>query len=227
MKNNQRKSKRSLAAVTPTALPASPPEKITNKTPSPPAIKEIGGSGVYVWDMMMIDRVAVTSPTFMAEGEDFTKKMAAIAMRAFKPSDTVEGMLAAQAVALHHASLECSRRAILQGQPVEITSKLRRDAANSARAMVEMCEALDRRRGKGPQTIRVERVVVQDGGQAVVAGSVVTGSLPPAPASAPLAIGQGEAPMELVDTETPIGQSTLSMPIVDAVPAEARGRGGE
>ena len=131
------------------APPASPPEVITNKTPSPPAIKEIGGSGVYVWDMMMIDRVAATSPTFMVEGEDFTKKMAAIALRAFKPTDTVEGMLAAQAVALHHASLEYSRRAILQGQPVDITSKLRRDAANSARAMVDMCEALDRRRGKG------------------------------------------------------------------------------
>ncbi len=218
MKNNQRKSERSFAAVVP---PASTPEKITNKTPSPPAIKEIGGSGVYVWDMMMIDRVAATSPTFMAEGEDFTKQMAAIALRAFKPTDTVEGMLAAQAVALHHASLECSRRAILQGQPGEIASKLRKDAANTARAMVEMCEALDRRRGKGPQTIRVERVVVQDGGQAVVAGSVVTGNLPPA--SAPLAIGQGEAPMQL----GPQAISQSVSPIVDVVPVEVAGRGRE
>ena len=60
--------------------------------------------------------------------------------------------------------------------------------------MIEMCEALDRRRGKGPQTIRVERVVVQDGGQAVVAGSVVAGSLPPGPA-----LGRGEAPMEALE----------------------------
>ncbi len=182
------------APVAPKPTPqVATPKKITNKTPSPPAIKEIGGSGVYIWDMMMIDRVAATSPTFIVEGEDCTKKMAAIALRAFKPTDTVEGMLAAQAVALHHASLECSRRAILQGQPAEITSKLRRDAANMSRAMVDMCEALDRRRGKGPQTIRVERVVVQDGGQAVVAGSVVTGNSP----SALAAIGQGEPPMDV------------------------------
>ncbi len=238
MKNNQRKSKQSLATVALSGPSASPLKKITNKTPSPPAIKEIGGSGVYVWDMMMIDRVAATSPTFMVEGEDFTKKMAAIALRAFKPTDAVEGMLAAQAVALHHASLECSRRAILQGQPGEIASKLRRDAANTSRAMVEMCEALDRRRGKGPQTIRVERVVVQDGGQAVVAGSVITGNPPPGPASAPLAIGQGEVPTDLKALKTvaigggkpmsgAIGQAAPPMPIIGIVPVEARGRGGK
>lgn len=176
------------------------PDKVDNKTPSPPGIKEIGGSGYYVWDMMMIDRVAATSPTFMADGENYTKKMAAIAMRAFKPADTVEGMLAAQAIALHHASLECSRRAILEGQPGEIASRLRKDAANSARAMVDMIEALDRRRGKGPQTIRVERVVVQDGGQAVVAGTVVSGAALAAQVPA-TGIVHGEDPMVLVEDE--------------------------
>ncbi len=122
-----------------------PPEKITNKTPSPPGIKEIGGSGYYVWDMIMIDRTASTSPTFMADGEDYTKKMAAIALRSFEPADAVEGMLAAQAVALHHASLECGRRAMLQGRPGEIASKLRKDAANSARAT--LCGARTRQGG--------------------------------------------------------------------------------
>lgn len=196
MKNNQRKSKRSLAAVAP---PASPPEVITNKTPSPPAIKEIGGSGVYVWDMMMIDRTASTSPTFMADGEDYTKKMAAIALRSFEPADAVEGMLAAQAVALHHASLECSRRAMLQGQPGEIASKLRKDAANSARAMVDMIEALDRRRGKGSQQfVRVERVVVNEGGQAVV-GVMAPGTPSVTSRVAQQAIAHGVSPFSTGD----------------------------
>jgi hypothetical protein len=31
-----------------------------------------------------------------------------------------------------------------------------------------MLEALDRKRGKGPQIVRVERVVVHEGGQAIV-----------------------------------------------------------
>ena len=82
--------------------------------------------------------------------------------------------------------------------------------------MVEMCEALDRRRGKGPQTIRVERVVVQDGGQAVVAGTVMTGTLPPG-----TALPTSEA------TPQAISQNASPMSIVDVVPVEARGRGGE
>jgi hypothetical protein len=164
------------------------------------AAELIGLSSAKVWELIGEGAIAATSPTFMVEGEDYTKRMAAIALRAFKPTDTVEGMLAAQAVALHHASLECSRRAILEGQPGEIASRLRKDAANSARAMVDMIEALDRRRGKGPQAIRVERVVVQDGGQAVVAGTVVSGAALAAQAPA-AAIGQGEAPMVLVEDE--------------------------
>lgn len=43
-----------------------------------------------------------------------------------------------------------------------------------------MLEAIDRKRGKRPQVVRVERVVVQDGGQAIV-GNVSPGSavMPP------------------------------------------------
>jgi hypothetical protein len=47
-------------------------------------------------------------------------------------------------------------------------SKLRKDGANLARGMTDMLEALDRKRGKGPQVVRVERVVVNEGGQAIV-----------------------------------------------------------
>jgi hypothetical protein len=44
--------------------------------------------------------------------------------------------------------------------------------------MTDMLEALDRKRGKGPQVVRVERVVVNDGGQAIV-GSVAAGAAVP------------------------------------------------
>jgi len=49
--------------------------------------------------------------------------------------------------------------------------------------MAEMCAALDRRRGKGHQTVRVEHVTVQSGGQAIV------GAVAPA---APATPGGGE-----------------------------------
>lgn len=93
---------------------------------------------------------------------------AAAALAAFKPTDEIEGMIAGQAVALHHAAMECLRRAMLGGQHPEAASKLRKDGANLARAMTDMVEALDRKRGKGPQVVRVERVVVHEGGQAIV-----------------------------------------------------------
>lgn len=96
------------------------------------------------------------------------------AMGAFKPTDEIEGMLAAQAIAMHLASMECFRRAMHPEQPFEIASKLRKDGANLSRAMTDMLDALDRKRGKGPQVVRVERVVVQEGGQAVV-GNVTAG----------------------------------------------------
>jgi hypothetical protein len=71
-------------------------------------------------------------------------------------------------VGLHHGSMECLRRSLLPGQDAAVASGLRKDAANLARAMTNMVDALDRKRGKAPQVVRVERVVVHDGGRAVV-----------------------------------------------------------
>ena len=62
-------------------------------------------------------------------------------------------------------------------QPAEAAARLRKDGANLARAMADMLDALDRRRGKAPQVVRVERVVVQDGGRAIV-GAVAAGGGP-------------------------------------------------
>ncbi len=99
------------------------------------------------------------------------------AVQGFAPRDPVEGMMAAQAVALHHAAMECFRRAMIPGQSFEVADRLRRQGANLSRAMADMAEGIDRRRGKGPQVVRVERVVVQDGGQAIV-GAITTGGGP-------------------------------------------------
>ena len=60
-----------------------------------------------------------------------------------------------QAVALHYATMECLRRAALSGQTPEVASKLRKDAANMARAMTDLLDAMDRKRGKAPQVVRV------------------------------------------------------------------------
>jgi hypothetical protein len=105
-------------------------------------------------------------------------------------------MIAAQAVALHHAAMECCRRAALPGQASDVASKLRRDGANMARAMTDMVDALDRKRGKRPQVVRVERVVVHEGGRAIV-GNVKGGDMDTVASSTPAAIGQDAPGMTL------------------------------
>ena len=119
---------------------------------------------------VMMRRVAGTLWLKNAEGQDRERIIGAAfdAMAGFAPQDEVEGMMAAQAVALHNAAMECMRRAMLPDQPFELASRMRKESANLSRAMVDMAEAIDKRRGKGQQTVRVEHVTVQAGGQAIV-----------------------------------------------------------
>ena len=105
-------------------------------------------------------------------------------LEAFRPTNAVEGMLAAQAIAMHYGAMECFRRAMVPDQPSDTAARLRKDGANLARGMVDMTEAIERRRGKGPQVVRVERVVVHQGGQAIV-GTVQAGAAAAAGVAAP------------------------------------------
>ncbi len=141
------------------------------------ALKPACGSVHPQFNAVLLNNVIGAMPLHALkgnEGEVRRAKAAIAAMKAFKPADEIEGMLAAQAVALHSAGMECLRRAMIPDQPAEFASKLRKDGANLLRSMTEMLDALDRKRGKGPQVVRVERVVVHEGGQAVV-GNVQAG----------------------------------------------------
>ncbi len=137
-----------------------------------PGVRVATGSRNAVWGANLLNRTLGTlSDVRKAEDKEARAALVGLTMdslSAFAPKDPVEGMIAAQAVALHHASMECLRRAMIPEQPAEIAAKLRKDGTNMSRAMVDMVEALARHRGKGPQVVRVERVVVQDGGQAIV-----------------------------------------------------------
>lgn len=180
------------------------------------AMKGVGGSKNTEFNVTMFYRTLKTGVVCHEEGAD-PEEEARIgciatghALAAFKPTDEIEGMFAAQAVMLHNLSMEAGRRAMISEQPSDIASKLRKDAANSARAFGDMVDALARYRGKGPQVVRVERVIVNEGGQAVV-GNVAAGTALPASGATPQAIAQGASPM----------------PILDVFPIAARGRGGE
>ncbi|WP_372620872.1 hypothetical protein [Falsiroseomonas sp.] len=145
------------------------------KPPGSP-LKPIAGSDDPRFNNVLLNAVgqSLWVPSGVTDDDRSHRIGAALAaVRGFNPRDEVEGMIAAQAVALHHAAMECARRAMLPEQPSEAADRLRRQAANMARAMVDMVDAIERRRGKGPQIVRVERVVVHDGGQAIV-GSIAS-----------------------------------------------------
>jgi hypothetical protein len=95
---------------------------------------------------------------------------------------------------------------------------MRKDGANLARGMTDMLDALDRKRGKGPQVVRVERVTVHQGGQAIV-GTVQAGSAAAAgvDASSPPAL-EHEAPDLTLDG--------LAGPKLAAVNADPHRQGG-
>jgi hypothetical protein len=150
-------------------------------------MRAIGGSKSKSFNVSLLGTVLQTlwlPASLPEESREARIKVAAVALMGHAPRDEIEGMIAGQAVALHAAAMECFRRAMIPEQPADMASRLRRDGANLARAAVEMTEAIERRRGNGPrQVVRVERVVVQEGGQAIV-GSVST-------TKAPLAGGVG------------------------------------
>ncbi len=103
------------------------------------------------------------------------------ALKALGPRDVVEGLLAAQMVAVHAAAFECLRRANLEHQSPEGRERNLRHVAKLAGLYVRQVDTLDRRRGRGANRVRVEHVTVESGGQAVVGTVNAAISLPANP----------------------------------------------
>jgi hypothetical protein len=190
---------------TDSALPPAPPKPvvIVLDEAEPDTLRTIGGSRSDRFNATLIDAMTKTGwfpPGIADEDRDRLLFVAVTGMRAFAVADEIEGMIAAQAMAAHHASMECSRRAMVPDQPFEAAQGLRKAAANASRTFIELLSALDRKRGKGgQQKVTVEHVHVHQGGQAIV-GNVQGGDTgvvtKPAP---PLAIGQEQSGLTLED----------------------------
>jgi hypothetical protein len=117
--------------------------------------------------------VAAQSPDYSASDEQFGATLAAMA--AMQPQDALEGMVGAQLIAIHHAAMECYRRAAIDGQSFHGWRESLNQASKLSRTFATLTKALDRRRGKRQQRITVEHVHVHAGGQAIV-GSVTSGA---------------------------------------------------
>jgi hypothetical protein len=104
------------------------------------------------------------------------------------PNDELEGMLAAQLIACHNASMECYRRAMSREQSFEGRKEGLNQANKLSRTYATLLEALNRHRGKGQQKVTVEHVHVHEGGQAIV-GNVEGGGIRTKTENQPHALG--------------------------------------
>src|SRR5919204_5309383 len=134
------------------------------------ALKDIGGSQSDNWNNILVNQAVNSLWTAHSDEETLSRQYSATAeaLIGIGPKDELEGMLAAQLIAAHNATMECYRRAMIREQ----TFEGRRDSLNQAnklsRTSAALIEALNRHRGKGQQKVTVEHVHVHSGGQAIV-----------------------------------------------------------
>jgi hypothetical protein len=138
-------------------------------------LKPIGGSTSDDWNNILANQTIQTLWLKDSDAEEIRKQRhAAIdALIGIKPGDELEGMIAAQLVGCHNASMECYRRAMIGEQTFEGRRENLGQANKLSRTYATLLEALNRHRGKGAQKVTVEHVHVHEGAQAIV-GNVDT-----------------------------------------------------
>lgn len=94
-------------------------------------------------------------------------------VKGVQPRDQIEAMLAAQMAAVHNATMTFARR-LNHVDNIPQQDSAERAFNKLARTFTSQVEALKRYRSAGDQTVRVEHVTVNEGGQAIV-GNVTTG----------------------------------------------------
>jgi hypothetical protein len=147
--------------------------------PSPEAgnLKAIGGSPSDDGNNRIANDAANT--LWLKNSDEETKSRqvsAAIAgLVGISPKDELEGMMAAQLIASHHAAMECYRRAMIGEQSFEGRRENLNQANKLSRSFATLLDALNRHRGKGQQKVTVEHVHVHSGGQAIVGAVTAPG----------------------------------------------------
>ena len=88
-------------------------------------------------------------------------------VQGIEPRDQVEAMLATQMAATHNAIMTFARR-LNHVETLQQQDSAERAFNKLARTFASQVEALKRYRSNGDQTVRVEHVTVNEGGQAIV-----------------------------------------------------------
>ncbi len=147
----------------------------TKLDPNDPALrngkrKHLGGSQSDHWNLILADQAvqALWLPKSDPEARDWLIGATFAGLSGIAPKDEIEGMIAAQLLAAHNATMECYRRAMNGEQSFEGRRENQSQATKLSRTFAVLLDALNRHRGKGQQKVTVEHVHVHAGGQAVV-----------------------------------------------------------
>ena len=116
--------------------------------------------------LSQITTVGANKESFSEEAANFVLGVIA----GIEPQDEVEAMLAAQMAVTHQATMMMAKR-LNHVDTIPQQDSAERAFNKLARTFAAQTEALKKYRAKAQQTVRVERVTVNDGGQAIV-GSV-------------------------------------------------------
>jgi hypothetical protein len=147
------------------------------------------------WSLRLMN---VLSGALPGHGNTDAINAASSGMLDMKPTDPIEGMLIAQAIAAHEAAMRMYGLGWLYaGKHFEAGTKFLALADKAARTVVMLTERLDQHRGRGQQQITVKHVTV-NADQAVVTDQIVSGRGKEAPTMGLLMAGTGEA-MEIIE----------------------------
>jgi hypothetical protein len=144
-------------------------EVVTHDPDRKARLKRLGGSLSDHWNNVLANQAANTlwlSKDMKTQKRQYSAIAAALI--GIGPTDEVEGMIAAQLIAAHNATMECYRRAMVNEQTFESRRENLSQANKLSRTYAVLLDALNRHRGKGQQKVTVEHVHVHSGGQAIV-----------------------------------------------------------
>jgi len=146
-------------------------KKLTKEQSHREALKLYTGTDNKGAGEMLIAQATVSIPSMNINGDDVrADSIAQNMLHGIAPQDQLEGMMAVQMIAMHNMAMDCSRRAMVDGQTSTGRDMNMRHATRLMNAFSNAVTALDKHRGKGQQKITVEHqhVQVEAGGQAII-----------------------------------------------------------
>lgn len=135
------------------------------------AMHELGTADYRFFEGVM-DQVATLGQQDSSVSETASNFVMSV-VAGVRPQDEIEAMLAIQMGAIHQATMMMARR-LNHVKSLPQQDSAERALNKLARTFTSQVETLKRYRSKADQTVRVERVEVKEGGQAIV-GNVQNG----------------------------------------------------